>query len=153
MYGCYRKAEADDATIFLDAAAAILSDYPDEVILLVTDPRTGIPGKLKWPPQPSEVKEACEAAMAPIRRLLEAEDRERRIAAQLAQRALEPPPESKPSKEELEAKLGRKISARPQGTGPAHIEEGDGQHMNRCMADLAARKARRQASIDVKPTL
>lgn len=61
MYACYRKDEAHNPEVFSAAVAAILTDYPREVIEYVTDPRTGLPGSSKWPPQPSEVKEACES--------------------------------------------------------------------------------------------
>lgn len=39
----------------------ILEDFPDEVIIYVTDPHTGIQRRAKWPPTISEVLEACEA--------------------------------------------------------------------------------------------
>lgn len=40
---------------------AVLEEFPDEVIIYVTDPRTGIQRRSKWPPTISEVLEACEA--------------------------------------------------------------------------------------------
>lgn len=67
MYDCYRRNDASNADVFLRAATKILARYPDDVIETVTDPERGLPGTLKWPPQPSEVKEACEALMAPQR--------------------------------------------------------------------------------------
>jgi hypothetical protein len=39
---------------------AVLEQFPDEVITYVTDPRTGIQRRMKWPPTISEVIEACE---------------------------------------------------------------------------------------------
>lgn len=60
MYSCYRKDEAFNPDVFLTAAAAILSEYSEAVIRYVTDPRTGLPSRQKWPPQASEIKEACE---------------------------------------------------------------------------------------------
>jgi hypothetical protein len=84
MYACYRRDDAADVVIFLDAAAAILADYPDDVIVSVTDPRSGLPGKIKWPPQPQEVKAACEAMVQP-RRNRAAWDK--RSAEQLLERA------------------------------------------------------------------
>ena len=41
---------------------AILAEYPKEVIRYVTDPRTGIPRKSKFMPNPAEVSEACDRA-------------------------------------------------------------------------------------------
>lgn len=42
------------------AVAATLAEYAQEVIEYVTDPRTGLPAKLKWLPSVAEVREACE---------------------------------------------------------------------------------------------
>ena len=39
---------------------AVLEGFPDEVITHITDPRTGIQRRMKWPPTISEVIEACE---------------------------------------------------------------------------------------------
>jgi hypothetical protein len=42
------------------AIAATLAEYSAEVMQHVTDPRTGIPAKLKFLPSVAEVREACE---------------------------------------------------------------------------------------------
>lgn len=103
MYGCYRKDDACDPQTFLDAAAAILADYPDDVIIVVTDPRSGLPGKIKWPPQPQEVKQACETIEAPRR------DRrayEERSTKQLRARAeIDAKPKTKSTYEEIKADM------------------------------------------------
>jgi hypothetical protein len=39
---------------------AVLEQFPDEVITYITDPRTGIQRRLKWPPTINEIVEACE---------------------------------------------------------------------------------------------
>lgn len=39
---------------------AVLEQFPDEVVIFITDPRTGIQRRSKWPPTISEVIEACE---------------------------------------------------------------------------------------------
>jgi len=39
---------------------AVLEEFPDEVIIYITDPRTGIQRRSKWPPTISEVLTACE---------------------------------------------------------------------------------------------
>lgn len=67
LFGCYRKGDANDPETYTAAVTAILADYSPEVIRRVTDPRTGIPRKLKFMPNPAEVAEECEAAMAAIR--------------------------------------------------------------------------------------
>lgn len=43
------------------AVAATLAEYGPEVVEYVTDPRTGLPAKLKWLPSVAEVREACES--------------------------------------------------------------------------------------------
>lgn len=60
MFGCYRKAEASDPEIYAAATAAVLSDYTQDIVDFVTDPRTGLPVTSKWLPSVFEVKAACE---------------------------------------------------------------------------------------------
>lgn len=48
---------------------AVLEGFPDEVITHVTDPRTGIQRRMKWPPTISEVIEACEEHQEYLRKL------------------------------------------------------------------------------------
>lgn len=60
LFGCYRKGDANDPEIYTAAVAATLADFPAEVVEYVTDPRTGLPSKLKWLPTVAEVREACE---------------------------------------------------------------------------------------------
>lgn len=66
LFGCYRKGEANDPEIYTAATTAILAEYSAEVIQRVTDPRTGIPRKLKFMPNPAEVAEACDQAKIAI---------------------------------------------------------------------------------------
>lgn len=60
MFGCYRKGDANDPDTYTAAVAAILAEYPVEVIKAVTDPRTGLPRKVSWLPTVKEVSDACE---------------------------------------------------------------------------------------------
>lgn len=60
LFGCYRKAEANDPEVLTAAIAAVLSEYPYDVVEYVTDPRTGLPSTSKWLPSVFEVREACE---------------------------------------------------------------------------------------------
>src|SRR5690242_98923 len=59
LFGCYRKAEANDPDIYVAAIAAILAEYGPEVIRTVTDPREGIARKSKWMPSVAELDEEC----------------------------------------------------------------------------------------------
>lgn len=67
MFGCYRKGDANDPETYTAAVAAILSEYSPEVVQRVTDPRTGIPRRMKFMPNPAEVAEACDNAKASIK--------------------------------------------------------------------------------------
>lgn len=67
MFGCYRKQEANDPEIYVAAVTAVLSEYPQPVIETVTDPRSGLPSRLKWLPSVAEVREECERYMWPLR--------------------------------------------------------------------------------------
>ena len=64
MFGCYRKGDANDPETYTAAITAILAEYEPEVIQRVTDPRTGIPRKFKFMPNPAELSEACDEAQA-----------------------------------------------------------------------------------------
>ena len=58
MFGCYRKADAVDPNIYAAAVAAILSEYDEETVAYITDPRTGIARKLQWLPTIAELDKA-----------------------------------------------------------------------------------------------
>lgn len=60
LVGCYRKGEAADADIYATALTAILCGYSEEVVNRVTDPRTGVPGKIIFFPSIAEVRHECE---------------------------------------------------------------------------------------------
>ena len=61
MFGCYRKGDANDPDTYTAAVAAVLAEYPAEVIKAVTDPRTGLPRKVSWLPTVKEISDACDA--------------------------------------------------------------------------------------------
>lgn len=60
LFAAYRADQYADAETFMASLGAVLEEFPDEVIIYVTDPRTGIQRRSKWPPTISEVLEACE---------------------------------------------------------------------------------------------
>lgn len=100
LLGQYAKARPHEPTIYIAALAAILSEYPLEVVEYVTDPRTGLASTHKWIPEPAEVREACEAQVAPLRRKHQREAIERKN-----KEALEPPVDrsGRKSYEEIQA--------------------------------------------------
>lgn len=64
LFGCYRKGEANDPETYAAALAAILAEYPREVIVKVTDPRVGLARTNKFIPSVAEVSEACDKSKA-----------------------------------------------------------------------------------------
>lgn len=70
MFACYRKDDANNPETYCAAAAAILGDgYSREIVDYVTDPRTGIPSRLKFLPTVAEIRDACDARAAFVDRL------------------------------------------------------------------------------------
>jgi hypothetical protein len=64
LLACYRRSDTYDPAGYVAAIALVLSDYDDEIIMQVTDPRTGIQihDKFKaFPPNSGELKAYCEA--------------------------------------------------------------------------------------------
>lgn len=45
---------------FMVQLGAILEQYPDEVVMYVSSPLTGVQRRSKWPPAISEIVEACD---------------------------------------------------------------------------------------------
>lgn len=138
--------DVGDPKAFAAATIAILAGYPAEVL----DQAVAAIAKRSDRPTLKFITEVCEELYAPIERRLE---RERAIDQH--RRALPPPvdPASRPTLQDLEAKLGRKIgSAKRDTQGPPLSWDGqgpaprapDGKHMQRVAEDLAARKLRKE---------
>lgn len=111
MYAFWRKSDAFDPEIFAAGAAAVLAEFPSWVVDLVTDPRTGLPSQLDFPPTIKEVRDACTTLVDMRRRR---EERQTSIRAQFAEREeyfrqLEAR-KNAPTREELERRLGRSIA-------------------------------------------
>lgn len=103
--GCYRQSLFPDAEMAARAFVSVLVRYPESIVIAVTEPATGIPSKLKWPPSIAEVVEACDKVMEPILR-----DYERKMVDHRHREALPPPPAGpKMTMEEMETKLGRPL--------------------------------------------
>lgn len=64
LMASYRKADYHDPDGFLATLGAILEQYEPAIVEYVTDPLTGLQRRLKWPPSPAEVVEACVAEIA-----------------------------------------------------------------------------------------
>lgn len=106
LFGCYRRDDAADPETFSAATAAVFSRYAPEVVRLVTDPRTGLPGTSKFLPTISEVREACELEAGRIQRRA---DHLAQIDRQIAERKADEvrrAAEVRPSLDDLKAKHG-----------------------------------------------
>ena len=80
----------------------VLEQYPDDVVVYITDPRTGIQRRCKWPPAISEIVEACDQHQQYLDRLEQFKNR-RTKPAQIEG----PPREDRPTLEQLHAKYGK----------------------------------------------
>lgn len=94
MFGCYPKGQANDPDTYTAAIAAVLAEYPADVICTVTDPRTGLPRRLKWLPAVAEVADACDAEVESRRLRAMADERARRASAKPVEPEVERTPES-----------------------------------------------------------
>jgi len=69
VFSAYRIDQFADPEGFKNSLGAVLEGYPDEVIIYVCDPRTGIQRRLKFPPTISEMVEACDEHRAFLEKL------------------------------------------------------------------------------------
>lgn len=91
MFGCYRKSDANDPETYIVAACAVLSRYPSDIVIAVTDPVNGLPSALQFVPTIKEIKDACDTAEN--RKAREVESRGwRERAASRPPRSDPPPP-------------------------------------------------------------
>lgn len=56
----------------MNSLGVVLEQFPEEVIVYVTSPRTGIQRRMKWPPTLNEIVEACEEHLSYLERLKQA---------------------------------------------------------------------------------
>lgn len=69
LFSAYRRDDFADPEGFVAQLGTILSEFPDEVVVHVTSPLTGLQRRSKWPPSISEVVEACEAHHDHLKRI------------------------------------------------------------------------------------
>jgi hypothetical protein len=102
LFGQFRKGEANDPVTFAAAIGAVLSQYPEEVIVAATDPRTGLASRTDWLPTSREVRVICEELVRPIQ---ETERRRRDLERQFADGEVDR--SERPSLAEMRAKYGK----------------------------------------------
>jgi hypothetical protein len=88
----------------------VLEQYPDDVIMYVTDPRTGIQRTSTFPPSIAEIVAACDARVEWLNR----RERYRNWGKDNVQ-VLESPREKRPTYDELIAKYGPNFGLDPNG--------------------------------------
>jgi hypothetical protein len=116
LLSCYRKGDAVNPDIYLQAIILVLTRYPTDIVFDVTDPLSGIAGKSVWLPSVAEVKAACDEAMGPILRAAERKRIEDENSALRAQREI---PEDERARvvrgfAELRERLGKEAFERDQ---------------------------------------
>lgn len=60
LLSAYRRDDYADAPKFVTQLGVVLSEYSDDVVQFVTDPRTGVQRRIKWAPSIPEIVEACD---------------------------------------------------------------------------------------------
>lgn len=113
LLGCYRQGDFADPDIAMRAFVAVFMRYPEKVVTAVTEPGTGIPARLKWPPSIAEVVAACDAEFAPTLRRF----RQDLIGYETLVRRLEAPTDQTA---DLEGILARCNDAQPDDDLKAH---------------------------------
>lgn len=93
----------DDPERFITTIAAVLSAYPPHCIDQVADPCRGIQTRSKFVPTAAEIREACEEAMAPLRR---EQERERVLAAQQRRMEEDTRPRERLTAEQIRERYG-----------------------------------------------
>jgi hypothetical protein len=63
LFGYFNRSDANDPETFIAGATAMLSRYPEAVVIAVCDPMRGLPSTNKFLPAIAEIREACEREM------------------------------------------------------------------------------------------
>jgi len=87
---------------------AVLEQYPNDVIVHVSDPRTGVQRGCKWPPTISEIVDACDKRVAEIQNKQRFE-----TWGQRNELALPAPDKPVPTYDELKEKYGENFGLTP----------------------------------------
>ena len=110
LFCAYRAYQYPDPDGFMVQLGMVLEQYSDEIVVYVTDPRTGVQRRSVWPPSIAEVVSACDARNAELQRIERYNNWGRNN-----DRKLESPRGNRPSYKELIAKYGRNFGLDPSG--------------------------------------
>jgi hypothetical protein len=94
LFSAYRRADYADPVGFVAQLGAILEGYPEDVIVYVTSPQTGLQRRLTFPPSIPEVVKACDERVAELHRQRQAEDWAERKRESDRLKRLAPPPQA-----------------------------------------------------------
>ena len=110
LFSAFRTDQYSDPEGYLASLGMVLEQYPDDVIVCVTDPRTGVQRHCKWPPTISEIVEACDRRMQDKARVTRLRNWGKNEVL-----AIEAPREGRPTYEQLKAKYGEHFGLDPLG--------------------------------------
>lgn len=114
LMGCYRRGDYPEPEIFMDGLRTLFRAYPESVVKHVTNPLTGVPGTISYPPTLAEIRRDCENKMRP---LVEHEARLNRERERQQQEALPKPPGPTPEQRRATvAAFKARFNATPEAT-------------------------------------
>lgn len=134
------RQRGDEVTATVQIIARVLRDFPPWAIakgcMSIARQEAGLDPR--FPPNDNQIYAVVDEIVKPYRRRL--------LRSQALLAAPVEATEARPTREQVEAMLGRKIPEARPGRPPVedNQDRGDGRHAERVMADLAARKARRE---------
>lgn len=99
LFSAYRLDQFTDPDAFMVNIGAVLEQYPVETIRFVTDPRTGVQRRCKFPPTVAEAVDACNEHRANVAKT-------DRFNTWGKRDAIEGPQEPKPTLSELHERHG-----------------------------------------------
>lgn len=111
LFSAFRTDQYADAEGYVASLKMVLEGYPDDVIVHVTDPRTGVQRGCKWPPTIAEIVSACDAR---LQELVKLAGRQRKVVPLIEG----PPREERPTLAELKAKYGETWGLMPPPAAP-----------------------------------
>lgn len=86
LYDYFPPLETGDPRVLLSGAVKMFLSFPPEAVEAICDPVSGLPATSKWAPRLSEIRQALDAEMVPIRKRAEREEWNRQAAKQIAAR-------------------------------------------------------------------
>lgn len=117
IFSAWRTDQYPDPDGYMVSLGAVLEQYPDEVVLYVSDPRTGVQRASKWPPTISEIVSALDTRVSELARKKRFENWGKNET-----QLIEPPRGDRLSLDELKAKYGENwglTSLDKQATSPS----------------------------------